>query len=189
VNPQTGQQHAPRPSPGPLPARTPSATPAPSPRPTAPPHSRLPRRPVIPPVNGRCASTELPREPISPHIARAITLDALRAWDREDISEETLIVVSELVTNAVIAAVPAPGNRPAILFAIHYKPPEIRMYVWDNGPGKPEPAAPGNDAEGGRGLELVDYFTRRNWEWWPTPHSGGKVVRATVTMPAPGPPG
>jgi anti-sigma regulatory factor (Ser/Thr protein kinase) len=99
------------------------------------------------------------------------------------------MVVSELVTNALIAAVPADGNRPAILFAIHHQPPGIHVYVWDNGPGKPELAAPGQDAEGGRGLELVDYFTGHNWEWWSTPNSGGKVVRATVTIPAPDPPG
>jgi hypothetical protein len=191
VNPSTGQQQAARSHPGPLPARTPGAAPVSAARPGSPmrPVPRGARRPVIPLVKGRHASTELAPELISPSIARTLAGNALRAWGREDVLEETLLVVSELASNAVYAAIPVIGKRPAIIFTICHKPPEIRIYLWDNGPGKPEPAAPGNDAEGGRGLELVDVFTRHNWEWWPTPHSGGKVVRASVTMPAPGPPG
>jgi anti-sigma regulatory factor (Ser/Thr protein kinase) len=182
------QQHATRVPPGPVPAWARDAAPA---RPGAParPEPHGIRRPDIPPVIGHCVSTELASELISPSIARTLAGNALRTWGREDILEETLLVVSELTSNAVYAAIPVIGGRPAIIFTIYHKPPEILIYLWDNGPGKPEPAASGNDAEGGRGLALVDEFTRHNWEWWPTPHSAGKVVRATVTTPAPGPRG
>ena len=53
--------------------------------------------------------------------------------------------------------------------------------MWDNGPGQPCPASPGHDAEAGRGLAIIDHLTGRNWGWWPTPRSGGKVVWAALT--------
>jgi hypothetical protein len=68
-----------------------------------------------------------------------------------------------------------------LVFAIHYRPPELRIIMWDNGPGEPRPADPRQDAETGRGLAIIDHLTDRNWGWWLTPLSGGKVVWAVLT--------
>ena len=40
------------------------------------------------------------------------------------------------------------------------------------------------DAETGRGLGIIDSLTGRNWGWWPTPKSGGKVVWAALPAAA-----
>jgi hypothetical protein len=52
--------------------------------------------------------------------------------------------------------------------------------MWDIGPGEPSPADPGDDAEEGRGLLLISRLSK-DWGWWPCPHSGGKVVFASLT--------
>ena len=71
-----------------------------------------------------------------------------------------------------------------IIVALHAVPPGLRISVWDVGPGHPAPADAGPSAETGRGLTIIDALTHSNWGWWPTPRSGGKVVHATLTVPA-----
>jgi hypothetical protein len=100
------------------------------------------------------------------------------------LTEDAEIIASELAANAIKAATPPRGTLPAIIFAIHHRPGELRIIIWDNGPGYPRRNAPGPDDEAGRGLGIVDSLTGRNWGWWPTPRSGGKVVWAAVPAPA-----
>jgi len=71
-----------------------------------------------------------------------------------------------------------------IIFAIHRRPDELRITVWDNGPGQPRATEPAPDAETGRGLAIVDTLSHRKWGWWPTPISAGKVVWAALPAPA-----
>jgi hypothetical protein len=52
-------------------------------------------------------------------------------------------------------------------------------------PAAGQATAPGPDAENGRGLAIIDTLTDRNWGWWPTPKSGGKVVWAALSAPRP----
>jgi hypothetical protein len=88
------------------------------------------------------------------------------------LTEDAEIIASELAANAIKAATPPRGTLPAIIFAIHHRPGELRIIVWDNGPGYPAHTDAGPDAEAGRGLAIVDSLTGRNWGWWPTPRSG-----------------
>jgi hypothetical protein len=99
------------------------------------------------------------------------------------LTDDTEAVASELAANAINAATPPRRTLPAIIFAIHHRPPELIIIVWDNGPGHPQHDAAGPDAETGRGLAIIDHLTGGKWGWWPTPKSGGKVVWAALPAP------
>jgi anti-sigma regulatory factor (Ser/Thr protein kinase) len=128
---------------------------------------------------GSYASADLGPEPAAAAQARRLTRDALARWDISALADDAQSIASELAANAVNAATRPRGTLPAIIFAIHRRHGEIRIIVWDNGPGKPERAAPGPDAETGRGLAIIDHLAS-DWGWWPTPASGGKVVWAAI---------
>jgi anti-sigma regulatory factor (Ser/Thr protein kinase) len=127
---------------------------------------------------------DLPADPASAARARRITRDALARWGLHALADDAEMVASELAANAIAAAVPPRGDRPAIIFTVHHQPPDLRISVWDNGPGHPRPAIPGDDAEAGRGLAIIDALTDRQWGWWPTLASGGKVAWAALTTHA-----
>ena len=133
---------------------------------------------------GSYARADLGPEPAAAAQARRLTRDTLARWDMQHVTEDAEIIASELAANAINAATPARGTLPAIIFAIHHRPDELRIIVWDNGPGHPQNSASGPDAETGRGLAIIDSLTGRNWGWWPTSRSGGKVVWAAVPAPA-----
>ena len=159
MTPGVGQA-AGRPCAGPLPAGT--------------------RSPSLLPPGSRYASAELPPDPFGAAKARRLIRDHLARWHMDDLTDDAQAIASELAANA-IAAVPPGCPGLCLVFAIHYRPPELRIIMWDNGPGEPHPAVPRQDAETGRGLAIIDHLTGRNWGWWPTPLSGGKVVWAALT--------
>ena len=133
---------------------------------------------------GTYARADLGPEPAAAARARSLTRDVLASWDMHHLCDDAEAIASELAANAINAADPPRGTLPAIIFAVHRRPDELRIIVWDNGPGQPLPAAPGPDAEHGRGLAIIDSLTHRNWGWWPTPRSGGKVVWAALPATA-----
>jgi anti-sigma regulatory factor (Ser/Thr protein kinase) len=139
----------------------------------------LPARP------GSYACADLALDPAAAAQARRLTRDALARWDMRHLADDAQAIASELAANAINAATPACGTLPAIIFAVHRRPDELRIIAWDNGPGHPRHSAPSPDAETGRGLAIIDRLTARNWGWWPTPHSGGKVVWAALPASAP----
>jgi anti-sigma regulatory factor (Ser/Thr protein kinase) len=167
-----------------LPARTSRTRPGPAPAPQdpGPPPAPTPR-----PEPGRCATADLDPGPASAATARRVTRAALTRWNLPDsLTDDAELIASELAANAS-AATPPGSPAPAILLALHYQPPALTIRMWDIGPGEPSPADPGDDAEEGRGLLLISRLSK-DWGWWPCPHSGGKVVFATISLPTP-PPG
>jgi anti-sigma regulatory factor (Ser/Thr protein kinase) len=158
--------------PAPLPPRTPAA-PAPGP-------------PAAGPQPGdRYARADLTPNPAAAARARRLVRDTRTQWDMNALADDAEAIAAELAANAIAAAIAPHGTRPAIIVAIHDRPGQLRITVWDNGPGHPRPADPANDAENGRGLAIVDTLTSRHWGWWPTPESGGKVVWASLDPAAP----
>ena len=133
---------------------------------------------------GSHASADLTAEPAAAARARRLTRATLASWHLGHLADDAEAIASELISNALDVATHPRGTLPAIIFAIHRRPRELRIIVWDNGPGRPQPADPGPDDEAGRGLALIVAGLSREWGWWPTPISGGKVVRAA--LPAPG---
>ena len=109
----------------------------------------------------------------APRVARAFVADTLTAWAvQADGVEAAKLVVSELVTNAVLHA----PESPTISVGLGLTDDLVRVLVTDRGLGEPQrrgPPDPGT-AETGRGAWLVDAFTER----WGTETHGrdGKTV-------------
>ncbi|MFB7645751.1 ATP-binding protein [Streptomyces sp. NPDC056084] len=116
-----------------------------------------------------------PREPESAHRARLLVSAHLRAWGSEELADAGMLIVSELVTNAV-------DHTPYRLIRVTVQRPAlhlVRIGVADASRAVPELRCPGEGAERGRGLVLVDALS---WRWgydrWPW----GKVVWAELHL-------
>ncbi|MFD0904583.1 ATP-binding protein [Actinomadura sediminis] len=70
----------------------------------------------------------------APGLARTLTKARLYKWNCSRISDDALVVASELVTNAV-AATPTGGE---IRFQISLDSGGVLLAVWDDAPGKPQ---------------------------------------------------
>jgi hypothetical protein len=150
-------------------------------------------------LNGGSASTEtcaLPPAPESVKAARDFTSAALRAWGMLGLLDDMGLVVSELVTNALHHATPAfPRCGDAsdldpydpreaytgspIRLSLIRRDAEVICAVRDSGPDVPFRKDPHHIAETGRGLLLVESFSRA-WGWTPL-RDRGKVVWALFT--------
>ncbi|GLW70339.1 ATP-binding protein [Kitasatospora phosalacinea] len=117
--------------------------------------------------------------------ARRWVRDRLRAGgiDQDSQVAETLVlVVSELVTNAVVHT-----GRPAVLRLLlpvdpATGPAAVRVEVFDTSCAAPAPRHAGadEDATNGRGLELVELLCER-WGWYPD--GSGKRVWCEIGDP------
>ncbi len=126
-------------------------------------------------VDDRSASPRhricLPHAASSPGLARAEVAEAAVRLGCTEISDELALVVSELVTNAVRHA------SPPVELEIEVSPDEVLVAVDDGSPGRPTSRAPADDAEGGRGLAMVDILSA---ETGVRPKPPGKTVWAAL---------
>jgi len=114
--------------------------------------------------------------------ARRFTRRTLAAWRLDRIADDTALVVSELVTNAVQATQAAvqAGQTMAVYLALDLD--RLFVLVWDCCPQPPVHRGPaGDDAEAGRGLEIVAAIASE-WGTIITPEAGGKVVWARLGL-------
>lgn len=121
--------------------------------------------------------------------ARDFTLATLRQWNMAERTDDVAIVVSELLTNAMRHAPPAPGSnvwpgRP-IRLGLLQPGPCVLCAVTDPGRAVPVPQAPGSLAEAGRGLHIIGALSDR---WGCTLNDTGKVVWAAFTSRLAAPP-
>jgi hypothetical protein len=98
----------------------------------------------------------------------------LREWGLAALSDDTELLVSELVTNGVRAS--RAMGQAAVRIWLVSDLRQVVVFVWDASPLPPERAAPGADAESGRGLLLVEALSQR-WGHFGY-DGGGKVVWA-----------
>lgn len=108
--------------------------------------------------------------------ARTFATAALEEWKVEDIADDVLLVVTELVNNAVRHA-----HTPCEL-RLSISPATLRIEVIDEGPGTPDPLPPSPTRNHGRGLHLVDALTAA-WGFEPM-ENGGKMVWAELMRSA-----
>jgi anti-sigma regulatory factor (Ser/Thr protein kinase) len=99
----------------------------------------------------------LPASPLSPALARTLIRSALDGCPPE-IVEVAELLVSELVTNSIVHAGTAPKLR------IDTARVGIRISVEDQSAQAPTLRTRMSDAEGGRGLLLVDALAQ-TWGW------------------------
>jgi anti-sigma regulatory factor (Ser/Thr protein kinase) len=99
--------------------------------------------------------------------ARHFVADTMRAWGCDDAIPDAELLVSELVTNAVLHA------RSATLLTIERDGATLRFSVCDSSPTRPRLRDYGPEAVTGRGLLLVDRIARR---WGVDADGEGKCV-------------
>ncbi len=116
--------------------------------------------------------------------ARAHLRQLLGEWDRAEACPDAGVVVSELVTNALAASA---GLRPAVAPVLVWLGSDrhcVLVAVADASPRPPMRLNLEPDAEGGRGLTLVEAFSSR-WGWHPARTAGlAKVVWAEWRLPS-----
>ena len=105
--------------------------------------------------------------------ARAFVRVTCTRWKVEPVIDAALLVVSELVTNAVSHA------RSPVTVSLRLCPDNLLVDVEDDDSRLPVVQRNEWDALGGRGLTLVDAMSRA---WGAHPCPGGKIVWATLAL-------
>lgn len=122
---------------------------------------------------------ELAAHPGSPAQARRLTRARLSGWSVcEDTCDTAVLVVSELVTNAIVHTASS-----HIVCELHDGDDLVRIAVRDEGcaPGEPRPSPQRPDEEHGRGLLLIDGLCRA---WGAQEHGPGLLVWADLPRQA-----
>lgn len=90
-------------------------------------------------------------------LARELVRYALTHWGfTRDVINDSPLVMSEIVTNAVTAA---PGWQLRLRCALYEGTPLLEC--WDPSPERPTPSPPSLTAENGRGLAIVSAYAKR----------------------------
>ncbi|MFH8219296.1 ATP-binding protein [Streptomyces sp. NPDC018057] len=118
-------------------------------------------------------SETLPRDPESAATARGLVRAAISTWGLDDLTDDAVLIVSELVANAVRHA----RRRSIRVMVERIAPRTVRVAVADFSHALPELCAPKNDEEGGRGLALVVALAAN---WGADERHWGKVVWADL---------
>lgn len=93
-------------------------------------------------------------------LARHQLADVLDGWELAELADVAALVLSELMTNAVLHA-RVPGRM--VETWIIRQGDCVRIEVHDASDERPELHKATDDDEGGRGLALVDELTNRRW--------------------------
>jgi signal transduction histidine kinase len=110
----------------------------------------------------------------SPARARAATAHMVAALHLEPMGDELALIVSELVTNAVRHA------EPPVCLELQADDERVTVAVADGSPGRPVPRPAAADAEGGRGLPMINLLAA---ETGVRPNPPGKTVWAALSRP------
>lgn len=117
----------------------------------------------------------------APSCARLHAVARLAEWNLRDLAEVAELVISELVTNAVVVSREYKWHGvPHVVFRVSVHGRCVLVEVWDVDSHPPvlRSDVPALE-ENGRGLVLVDALCER-WGWEPA-GNGGKVVWAEIT--------
>ncbi|MFD2690710.1 SpoIIE family protein phosphatase [Streptomyces phyllanthi] len=107
--------------------------------------------------------------------ARRFTARTLRSWDLREEADTVLLVVSELVTNALV------HTQGPIRVDITHAGDRLRIAVTDSSPRAPaKPVVVDWESTGGRGLFLVEAMSAT---WGSVPVGGGKQVYSEIVVP------
>lgn len=123
------------------------------------------------------ATLSLSLDRAAPQRARGHADAVLRGWGvvDEDVLSATAVVLSELVTNALLHC--GEGCPAAATVALHAD--RVRVSVTDPSPAVPRPRTAANDEEDGRGLTIVAVLASR---WGVQPLPAGKLVFAELPL-------
>jgi anti-sigma regulatory factor (Ser/Thr protein kinase) len=118
--------------------------------------------------------------------ARLHARQVMWEWGLGQLSEDTELVASELVTNGVRAAASlglpgSLGSAAPVRMWLLGNAARVLVLVWDACPQPPIRLHAGHRAEGGRGLLLVEALSDQ-WDWYAVQQpEGGKIVWAAIS--------
>jgi anti-sigma regulatory factor (Ser/Thr protein kinase) len=131
---------------------------------------------------------KLAATPTAVSIGRTLVEHSLGLWGLDHLADSATLIVSELLTNAVKATGIMESNPSwAALEGLALLAVQVRVQgrtlvveAWDSSTSEPKPRTVNDDAEGGRGLFLVEAMSDR-WDVC-LPESGGKIVYAELNI-------
>ncbi len=109
--------------------------------------------------------------------ARVFTRDTLSGWSLDRHADDAVLVITELVSNAVRHAVPsAAAGAPEVRLGLALDSDHLTLTVSDPGDNAPvfAPSGISDLQEHGRGLCIVDALAEE-WGWTPRPPAGKTV--------------
>ena len=118
---------------------------------------------------------QLPSDARAVRAAREHLRDTLGAWDLAETVDAAELVVSELVTNALVHT----GCPAALTLRHEIGESLLCVGVEDLSTQHPRPRESGEEATGGRGMHIVDLIAQR---WWVAPRGDGKTVWADLLV-------
>lgn len=110
---------------------------------------------------------QLPQEPASARAARAFVVDVLADSPARDCADTANLLVSELVTNALLHA------RSDVEVVVRIRQTTVRIEVHDATERLPVRIAEPGETLAGRGLHILDALAV---DWGAEPRTGGKAV-------------
>jgi anti-sigma regulatory factor (Ser/Thr protein kinase) len=129
---------------------------------------------------------ELTALPSAMSWARGMLRQMLCEWQLERMSDTVLLLMSELVTNAVKASGDGTCgghlSRQMIALTVRRTDASLLMEVWDANPAPPVPREADVTRECGRGLLVVETLSDN---WGHHAEGDGKVVWCEVAVPLP----
>ena len=117
----------------------------------------------------------LPADTRAVRAARDYLRTTLAEWDLVDQADEAELVVSELVTNALLHT----GSPAALTLRHDLVESLLCVGVEDSSTQHPQPRDSADDATGGRGMHIVQMVAQR---WWVAPRGDGKTVWADLLV-------
>ncbi len=105
--------------------------------------------------------------------ARRFTREQLKAWGLLAIADNAILMISELVTNAILHA------RSPVDLVVRKVRTAVRVEVYDEGSGVARPPYPDTEDAAGRGLGLVQAIATR---WGVEELEVGKTVWFEITL-------
>ncbi len=124
----------------------------------------------------------LPSSPASVAVARRLLCAELRAAGVADSAiRDAALVISELLSNAILHAYPLPGERLQVAWSVSAGSGSLEIAVSDGGShSQPRAERPSSAAPGGRGLSIVESLSQR----WGVRHEAmGLTVWAILAAP------
>jgi anti-sigma regulatory factor (Ser/Thr protein kinase) len=106
------------------------------------------------------SSLELAPLPTAVACARLHAVAVLHEWGLRAITDDTVLIVSELMTNAQRASVVL-DSRPPIALRLLADAERLVIEAWDRSPMDVASTNPDEDAEYGRGLLIVEALSSR----------------------------
>ncbi|MFF7728887.1 ATP-binding protein [Streptomyces sp. NPDC008001] len=130
------------------------------------------------PAPGRAThALSLPATERSVAAARRFSRQLLAEWGLHDLADDTALLLSELVTNAVVHV---PGTSRGIQLVLSRSQGHLVAQVTDTGGYLPRCGEAGPDSENGRGMWLVEQIAA---QWGHHASGNGKTVWFTLRLP------